>query len=592
MPLRLHNTLTRQAEPVVAIDPTAAHITFYTCGPTVYDNAHIGNFRAFLAADVLRRWLESPLCELTSSDGKPLPGPRRVTHVMNITDVGHMTDDTSPDAAGEDRMAVAGRRLAEAKKSGKLPAGANVDPSNPVAIANFYADRFLEDARLLGLKVAIEAQKDATLMPRPTQKIPGMIAMVHALISRGHAYAVGPAGNQTVYFNVPSFPSYGRLSGNTLDKLREGAGGRISESNQSEKRHPADFMLWKADPAHIMKWDSPWGAGYPGWHLECSVMAAERLGTTALRAVFGRAAAGDQNALVGSESGRTPLIPDALPIIDLHSGGEDNIFPHHECELAQSCCAFNAHPEGGSFSRHWFHVRHLFVEGQKMSKSLGNFFTIGDLLDKGYDAAAIRLELIKTHYRSNANFTEQGLKDSARTIERWRKARWEIARRSMAWANTESRAVMHLLHSEFSRLMHDDLNIAGAIGLVNSEIGTLLAREYDPAKLPSWTDDETRQHCAGIGAGKAPPLDIFERIEPILGVLELNAGQAAQTSIGLFAPGVDPDPAVIAKLEERRAARAAKDFKKSDAIRDELLKMGYAIKDVSGAGGQVEVKRA
>src|SRR6185436_3203156 len=174
MPLRLHNTLTRRIEPLVPIDPE--RVTFYTCGPTVYDDAHIGNFRSFLAADVLRRWIESPLCELAGADGSAHAAPkgRTVVHVMNITDVGHMTDDAAGGEAGEDRMAVAGRRLEEAKKSGKLPAGVKVDPSDPYQIAEFYAQRFLEDARRLGLKVALEAEKNPALTPRATKNIDGM----------------------------------------------------------------------------------------------------------------------------------------------------------------------------------------------------------------------------------------------------------------------------------------------------------------------------------------------------------------------------------------------------------------------------------
>src|SRR5262245_9290986 len=275
MPLRLYNTLTRKTEPFVPAD--AAHVTFYTCGPTVYDDAHIGNFRSFLAADVLRRWIESPLCELEDGKGGVSKGPRRVTHVMNITDVGHMTDDAEGGETGEDRMAVAGKRLAEAKKSGKLPPDAKIDPNDPYSIAAFYADRFLEDARKLGLKVALEAQKDQSLMPRATANVPGMIAVIARLMEKGHAYVAGPAGSRAGYFRVKSFPNYGRLSGNTLDQLREGEGGRISSANQSQKEHPADFLLWKEDASHIMKWDSPWGAGYPGWHIECTVMSVGRL---------------------------------------------------------------------------------------------------------------------------------------------------------------------------------------------------------------------------------------------------------------------------------------------------------------------------
>jgi len=223
MALRLYNTIKRAVEVFTPGDPS--RVTFYSCGPTVYDDAHIGNFRSFLASDTLRRWLESPLCEVTDAAGKPHKGPRTVVHVMNITDVGHMTDDAEGGEGGEDRMVVAGRRLAEAKKSGKLPPDARIDPADPFAIADFYAARFLEDARTLGLKVAIEALKDPTLMPRPTQKIGGMVKMILDLIAKGHAYERGEPGHQVVYYAVESFPDYGNLSGNTLDRLRTGRAG-------------------------------------------------------------------------------------------------------------------------------------------------------------------------------------------------------------------------------------------------------------------------------------------------------------------------------------------------------------------------------
>ena len=361
MTFRIHNTLTKSLEDFRALHDNGA-VTFYSCGPTVYDDAHIGNFRSFLNADLLRRALE-------------LHG-YTVKHVMNITDVGHMTEDDAADGGGEDKMAVAGRRIAEAKKSGKLPAGAEIDASNPYAVADFYADRFLEDARHLGLKVAIEERAHPELMPRPTRCVPQMIALVEQLVAGGFAYV---AKDGVVYFSVQSFPAYGRLSGNTLEHLREGEGGRISAEHQAVKRHPADFMLWKPDPTHLMRWPSPWGDGYPGWHLECSAMA---------------------KMLLGEE-------------IDLHSGGEDNIFPHHECEVAQSCCA-SGRPH---FARVWFHTRHLQVEGEKMSKSKGNFFTARDLFAKGVTPAALRLELVRTHYRTNSNVTMQGLRDCHRMID-------------------------------------------------------------------------------------------------------------------------------------------------------------------------------
>ena len=520
MPLKLYNTLTRRLEAFTPADP--ARVTFYSCGPTVYDDAHIGNFRSFLAADTLRRWLESPLCEVSRADGSPHQGPRTVVHVMNITDVGHMTDDAEGGESGEDRMAVAGRRLMEAKKSGQLPPDTQLNPNDPYAIADFYATRFLQDARALGLKVALEADKDATLMPRPTQKIPQMIAMIQQLIARGNAYAVGPAGEQIVYFSVQSFPNYGRLSGNTLDALRAGAGGRIDDANQKQKKHPADFLLWKADPSHIMKWDSPWGPGYPGWHIECSAMAAERL------------AAKDGT-------------------IDLHSGGEDNIFPHHECEIAQTC-ACSGNP---TYARMWFHPRFLLVDGAKMSKSKGNFYTQRDLFAKGIEPGALRLEIIRTHYRTNANFTLQGLEDSKRMLERWRR---------VAGAGPASGAVPvdQPVLADFAAAMNDDLNIAGAIGALNTWINSL--------STPTAADAATLQ-----------------AIDSVLGVLALERGKETTTALAVYAPGVTPHPDVEAKLQARKAARAAKDFAASDKIRDDLAAMGYAIKDMPA--GRVEVSR-
>ncbi|MEO1007696.1 MAG: cysteine--tRNA ligase [Planctomycetota bacterium] len=544
MALRLHNTLTRRIEPFRATDP--ARVTFYSCGPTVYDDAHIGNFRSFLIADLLRRWLESPLCVIQDADGNEhdpgRDGPRTVRHVMNITDVGHMTEDDQADGGGEDKMQLAGQRLLEAKKAGTLPEGTNVDPRDPYAIAGFYRDRFLEDARRLGLKVATEAEANPELMPVATDYVanPGrpmdMVRVIQRLIDNDRAYVVGEPGGRAVYFHVPAFEGYGRLSGNTLEALRSGAGGRIDEGNQAAKKHAADFLLWKEDAGHIMQWDSPWGRGYPGWHVECSAMAFATLATAS-----------------GSST-----IPDAEPIIDLHSGGEDNIFPHHECEIAQSCCAFNADPSGASFARHWFHPRFLLVEGQKMSKSKGNFYTARDLFSRGIEPAALRLALIRTHYRSNADFTEQLLKDSQRMIERWR--RFADAR-----ANGPEHPAATGARLAFAEAMHDDLNIASAIAAVNTMLGAI---------------DEPTSHDASA----------LQELDASLGVLALEKPQSESTSIGLFAPGVEPDPAVLQKLEDRKFARARKDYAASDAIRDELAAMGYAIKDV--AGGKVEVSRA
>lgn len=529
--LHLYNTLTKRVEPFRATNP--GEVTFYSCGPTVYDDAHIGNFRAFLIADLLRRWLESPLCTIQDAEGNEHAGPRTVRHAMNITDVGHMTDDDQADGGGEDKMDAARTRLLEAKKAGKLPKGADIDPADPYAIASFYADRFIEDAGKLGLKVAGEPE----MMPRATAYVPKMIELIERLVQRDCAYVTGEQGSRAVYFSVNAFNSYGSLSGNTLDALRSGAGGRINDANQQTKRHPADFLLWKEDATHLMKWDSPWGAGYPGWHVECSAMAYE---------VLAKAAFPDGN------------VPNGQPLIDLHTGGEDNIFPHHECEIAQSCCAFNAEPNDAPFARHWLHTRFLLVDGQKMSKSKGNFFTARDLFAKGVEPAALRLALTRTHYRTNADFTEQLLKDSQRMIERWRRVQTSS---SVGEANAAST----LARDEFVDAMHDDMNIAAAVAAINSMVGEL----SEPTKADA---------------------DILMQLDAVLGVLSLERPESADTTIGLFAPGLTPDPAVIEKLEQRKAARASKDFAASDAIRDELAAMGYAIKDV--AGGKVEVTRA
>lgn len=516
MTLRLYNTLTKREEPFEAIDEAHKRVTFYSCGPTVYDFAHIGNFRSFLNADVLRRTLE-------------LLG-YAVHHVMNITDVGHMTEDDLADGSGQDKMELAAQRLREDKKSGKLPSEAtDIDPSDPYAIAEYYTQAFIEDARLLGLKVAHDAKEDPMVMPRATQYVPAMVEMIQKLLDKGNAYI---ARDGVVYFDVQSFPEYGKLSGNTPDRIRSGEGGRVDEATQAIKKHPADFMLWKPDPTHLMRWPSPWGEGYPGWHIECSVMAGTLLGE----------------------------------MIDLHSGGEDNIFPHHECEIAQSCCATGK----PYFARYWFHTRFLIVEGQKMSKSMGNFFTVRDLLARGATPAAIRLELIKTHYRSNANFTFQGLQNAQRQIERWAKLQeWLRTYQdrplpaSLTQAGTEGGASdnaqgpLELALPAFKEALMADLNIAGAIGVLSEAANRHNINEIPPAgEGPRTYGDE---------------LAALEIMNSVLGVLDLQREAGADDD--------DLAKAVQAKIAQRNAARKAKDWAAADAVRDELLAMGVAIKD-------------
>jgi len=506
MPLRLYNTLTRTQEEFTPLDPAGRLVRFYTCGPTVYDYAHVGNFRAFLNADVLRRTLEYLGYE--------------VRHVMNITDVGHMTDDANPDGGGEDKMEQAARRLLEAKKSGTLPEGVDLDPGDPWAIASFYADAFILDAKQLGMKVVEEADSCPELLPRPTQYIESMIGMVQKLVDDGHAYV---AADGVVYFDVASFPDYGHLSGNTLEELRSGEGGRVDMETQAVKRNPSDFMLWKPDPSHVMKWDSPWGTGYPGWHLECSVMAMSLLGE-------------------GTDGQ-----------VDLHSGGEDNIFPHHECEIAQSRCA-NGTP---SFARYWFHTRHLMVDGSKMSKSEGTFYTFRDLLERGASPAAIRLELIKTHYRVNSNFTLQGVKDSQRQVDRWAKAQAWLA--DHAGESRPGPGPLVGALDRFEESLCNDLNIAGAIGVLSEAVGSIpMHGEEGQDGEGTWSED----------------LAALERMDMVLGVLDLEREALQPTD-------VDED-AIQAAIESRNAARDSRDWAEADRIRDELLEQGIAIKDDPG----------
>jgi cysteinyl-tRNA synthetase len=507
--LYVNDTLSGKLVPIPK-DGDLRRCTIYTCGPTVYDDAHIGNFRSFLNADVLRRTLE-------------LLG-HRVLHVMNITDVGHMTEDSSADGGGEDKMAVAGRRIAEAKKSGTIPSGTQLDPSNPGAVADFYADRFLEDACRLGLKVAIDAATLArsgadpgSLMPRPTRCIPQMIEMISELVARRHAY-VGLDG--AVYFDVRSFPDYGRLSGNLIERLREGAGERIDATNQAAKRHPADFLLWKPDDRHVMRWPSPWGDGYPGWHIECSAMA---------------------RMLLGDE-------------IDVHTGGEDNIFPHHECEIAQSRCATGS----AALADAWFHTRHLQVEGEKMSKSKGNFFTARDLFAKGVTPAAIRLELIRTHYRTNSNFTFQGLHDCQRMIDRWARSHKRLVAEAAetggaAPDETKPQGPFERALTEFTASLCDDLNVARAIAAVNT--------------------------AAGSGAGEQTcphrELSSLLAIDSVVAVLGRNQTVAEDRGTGdlEFAAKVD------GLLKRRNEARATKNWAESDLIRRELVDLGITVQD-------------
>ena len=501
MNIRLYNTLTHGLADFRPLDPP--RVSMYNCGPTVYDYAHIGNFRAFLFADVLRRFLE-----LVGYD---------VHQVMNLTDVGHMTEDQLADGAGADKMQLAVERMIADKKAGKVPDGAVADPTDPYQIAQFYIDAFIEDARALGLTVAGEYPRNT---PRATDHVPHMQAMIATLLEKGHAYV---AADGVVYYSVESFPDYGRLSGNTLDKLRSGAGGRVLDEHQAHKRHPADFFLWKPDAGHIMKWDSPWGVGYPGWHIECSVMA---------------------KALLGRD------------VIDIHTGAEDNIFPHHECEIAQSRGASGR----DLFARFWIHARHLHVDGAKMSKSAGSFHTVRDVLTgkvtgNPVHPAALRLELLKTHYRSNLNFTRRSLRDSAGAVKKLS----DLAARLQAQCGGSARQVepSHPAVSDFAEALSEDLNVSGALAVVFK-----------------WLD--------GPHPDAAESLGVLSQFDRVLGVLSL------------FGPSDQPSQAgadAATKCRQIDEARAARDYATADRLRQELLDAGYDVQTTK-AGTAAEKKLA
>ncbi len=492
MAISFYNTLTKSHQPFQPLQPP--HVTMYSCGPTVYDFAHIGNFRSFLFADLLRRFFEFMGLE--------------VRQVMNITDVGHMTDDQVADGSGEDKMQVAARKLKEAKKAGGVDAGAVENPDDPFQVARYYTEAFLEDARQLGLKIAFEYPQNVL---HATQHIDDMLALIQQLVDNGHAYV---AEDGVVYYSVESFSPYGRLSGNTLDMLREGSGGRVLEEDQARKRHPSDFMLWKPDASHIMKWPSPWGEGYPGGHIECSAMAMQRLG----------------------------------PVIDIHTGGEDLIFPHHECEIAQSCGA--SHQE--HFARFWLHVRFLMVEGEKMSKRLGNFYTVRDVLrgqvtGRPVHPAVLRYELIKSHYRTNMNFTAKGLIDSAGNVLKLNKFVEQLTAETGGAAAEVDHT--HPVLKEFADALCDDLNVAGALAAV----------------LP-WTTKKPKDARVALG--------VCRQVNKVLGVAPLEPTTFPEDTSTF---GTVVDEAVLQVCRQIDEARGRKDYAAADQLRQQLVEQGFQV---------------
>ena len=462
----------------------------YNCGPTVYKSQHIGNFRSYLLADLIRRHLE-----MRGFD---------VTQIMNITDVGHLTEDDVE--AGEDKMLESARR----------------EKLDPYAVARKYEDEFKEDAKKLRLR-------EADVYPRATEHIAEMIAMIQTLLDKGYAYDVG--GN--VYFEQSKFADFGKLSGKKIHELKEGARIEVNP----EKRDPRDFALWKLDAKHLMQWDAPWGRGFPGWHIECSAMSRKYLGDE----------------------------------LDIHTGGEDNVFPHHECEIAQSEASTGHRP----FVRHWLHTRHLLVDGAKMSKSKDNFYTIDDLLAKGWNSNEIRLTMMRVHYRVPINFTFDGLADSRSYLNRVRECWSRVVRIREGSDSAGSEDVAPVIEAAldgFGAALDDDLNISEAL-----------------AKLSGFVSDLNRVTPTAESAGVAAAA--FAKLDEWIGCIGTEPAVASQES-GVSFAGPDDAPErdkLIEMAVARREAREAKDWARADAMRDEIDALGYRLVDTP-SGPRLEPK--
>lgn len=475
---RLYDTLSKRVKPLETQEP--GHLRFYSCGPTVYSYTHIGNFRSFLTADLVVR--------------TAMALGWRVTWVCNITDVGHLTQDSFADAAGEDKMA----RALKSKEGERF--------HNVWELAEYYTEAYKQDWRQLNLV-------EPTIRPKATQHVREQILAAEDLIAKGFAYET-PTG---VYYSVEAFPDYGKLSGNTQENLRKGVRDVVQDDN---KRESADFAVWKKDDKHLMQWFSPYGWGFPGWHIECSVMARAYLGDT----------------------------------LDLHSGGEDNIFPHHECEIAQSEAL-----TGKPFSNHWLHTRFLQVNGEKMAKSAGNFYTVRGLMEKGFDPLAIRLALMGGVYGKPLNFTDQGLIDAMGNLERLRRA-WTLA--ETAGANPAGDdtlgQTLSVLYSEALDAMCDNLNTSVA-----------LAKALEGAKLIAREGESMNATTAGSAA------KFFSQINELLGIIRSESGVVPTVA----APSGPTDAEIDALVEARNAAKKSKDFAAADQLRNELDALGIELRD-------------
>ena len=471
MSLKVYNFLTRRQEEFQPLQE--GRVGMYVCGPTVYDHAHIGHAKLYVSMDVIVRYLRYL--------------GYRVRYVQNITDVGHLLD------TGEDRILK----------------GAARERVEPMELAEKYTRSYFEDMDALRV-----VRPD--ISPRASGHIPEQIELIKRLLASGHAYEV----NGSVYFSVESFPEYGKLSGRRVEEQLKG----VRVDVEPEKRHPADFALWKrAGPEHIMRWPSPWGWGFPGWHIECSAMSTKYLGQP----------------------------------FDIHGGGVDNLFPHNECEIAQAEAA-----AGVPFARYWLLAGTLTVGGVKMSKSLGNYVTIKDAL-KRWRPEAIRLFILNGHYRSRIDFTEEALDAASKGVERLHGAVAALRNRlrtadggkevDPTWADK-----LADYRARFTEAMDDDFNTAGALGVLfefNREVNSLLA-SGEP-----------------VGRATLAAIDGLYRDlgEEVLGLIPDPLPQ--QASAGLT------DALVRLLIELRQEAREKKDWARADAIRSRLAEIGIILED-------------
>ena len=473
MTLTVFNRLTRQKEEFVPLNE--GQVKMYVCGPTVYDNAHIGHAKTYVSFDVINRYLRFR--------------GYQVRYVQNITDVGHLLD------SGEDRIL---------KKAGALSL-------EPMEVVETYARSYFSDMDALGVR-------RPDISPRASGHVPEQMEMAQKLIEMGHAY-VTKAGD--VYFDVTSFPDYGKLSGRKLDELKSGERAITG----SEKRNDADFALWRhADPEHLMKWNSPWGVGFPGWHIECSAMAMKYLGDT----------------------------------FDIHGGGLENQFPHNECEIAQAEAL-----TGKPFANYWLLTGSLTINGEKMSKSLNNFITIKDAL-KAYSPEVIRTYILSSHYSSPIDYSEEAMLSAQRGWERLMGAvqlvRHQLKNAPEDDAGVDLQAMLDETRAQFLEAMDEDFNTPKALGHLQTltrEVNTLLNSDEPVARQTLEAIDALYRELGGEVLGIIP--------ETVSG----EGGASAERQNEL----------IELLIDLRAAARQNKDFATSDRIRDELAEIGVMLED-------------